>query len=86
MPVNKIYPLEKVMSALDHHLQITKRKVFIAYLLLNHERFSFTRSSPEKLKAFSDFLSAAKVNFTCRKSFGEDIQTACGQLVIGLRN
>ena len=48
----------------------------------NNERFSFTRSSPEKLKAFSDFLSASKVNFTLRKSFGEDIHAACGQLCL----
>ena len=118
MPVNKLYPLEKVMSALDHHLQITKRKVFIAYLMLNnvndslkhaeglvkmletrgkysylyhvnliqfhsnYERFPFTQSSPEKLKAFSNFLSAHKVNFTLRKSFGEDIHAACGQLCL----
>lgn len=34
MPVNKRYPLDAVMRALDRHIQKTGRKVFIAYILL----------------------------------------------------
>ena len=44
------------------------------------ERFKFQRSSPEKLLAFSQILTDHHLNFTIRKSFGEDIQAACGQL------
>ncbi|MCX6816352.1 MAG: radical SAM protein [Candidatus Beckwithbacteria bacterium] len=119
MPVNKLYPLKQVMSVLTEHLKLTKRKIFIAYLLLNNvndspehsqalvkliksqgrlnylyhvnliqfhtykERFEFQRSSPEKLRAFGQILTANHVDFTVRKSFGEDIQAACGQLCLG---
>lgn len=124
MPVNKLYPLKQVMAVLTEHLQLTKRKIFIAYLLLkgindspNHaqalvkliksqgplnylyhvnliqfhsykEKFEFTRSSPEKLKAFGQILTDQHVDFTVRKSFGEDIRAACGQLCakMGLRS
>lgn len=34
MPVNKRYPLEEVMDALDEHIQQTSRKIYIAYVLL----------------------------------------------------
>lgn len=118
MPVNQLYPLKQVMAELTQHLQLTKRKIFIAYLLLKgindspkhaqalvkliksqgplnylyhvnliqfhsyKERFKFQRSSPEKLLAFGQILTDHHVNFTVRKSFGEDIQAACGQLCL----
>lgn len=118
MPVNKLYPLKQVMAVLTEHLQLTKRKIFIAYLLLKgindspkhaqalvkliksqgqlnylyhvnliqfhhfKERVEFKRSSPEKLLAFGQILTDSHVNFTIRKSFGEDIQAACGQLCL----
>ena len=34
VPVNKTYPMENVLEALDEHVNITNRKVFIAYLVL----------------------------------------------------
>ncbi|MGN7357225.1 Cfr family 23S rRNA (adenine(2503)-C(8))-methyltransferase [Paenibacillus sp. SAF-054] len=34
MPINHHYPLEVVMGLLDEHIQTTKRKVYIAYILL----------------------------------------------------
>lgn len=34
VPQNKVYPLAEVMKVLDEHLVQTKRKIFIAYLLL----------------------------------------------------
>jgi 23S rRNA (adenine-C8)-methyltransferase len=106
------------MAELTKHLQLTKRKIFIAYLLLKDvndspkhaqalvkliksqgqlnylyhvnliqfhrykERFEFERSSPEKLLAFGQILTDHHVDFTVRKSFGEDIQAACGQLCL----
>ncbi|MEK7064001.1 MAG: radical SAM protein [Patescibacteria group bacterium] len=34
MPITRTYPIEKVLVAIDNHLKITNRKVFIAYILL----------------------------------------------------
>jgi 23S rRNA (adenine-C8)-methyltransferase len=34
MPVNRIFPLSEVMKALDHHIILTKKKVYLAYVLL----------------------------------------------------
>jgi 23S rRNA (adenine-C8)-methyltransferase len=34
MPVNKLYPLAQVMPVINQHIAKTKRKVFLAYLLL----------------------------------------------------
>ncbi|MGG4343315.1 Cfr family 23S rRNA (adenine(2503)-C(8))-methyltransferase [Paenibacillus lautus] len=34
MPINNHFPLEEVMTVLDEHIQQTKRKVYIAYILL----------------------------------------------------
>jgi len=34
MPITTAYPIEKVMAAIDQHLAITNRKVFLAYILL----------------------------------------------------
>lgn len=35
MPVNRMYPLKQVMKAVNEYIKITKRKVFLAYLLLD---------------------------------------------------
>src|SRR3989344_9318020 len=34
MPITTAYPIEKVMAAIDQHLAVTNRKVFLAYILL----------------------------------------------------
>jgi len=34
MPINHHFPLEKVLAVLDEHIRNTKRKVYIAYILL----------------------------------------------------
>jgi 23S rRNA (adenine-C8)-methyltransferase len=34
MPITTAYPIEKVMAAIDQHLTVTNRKVFLAYILL----------------------------------------------------
>lgn len=116
MPVNQLYPLNQVMASINDYLALTKRKVFLAYLLLNKindsskhaqalvnlikaqgkfsylyhvnliqyhnsiSNSSFKRSSLETLTVFSQYLTKHKVPHTIRKSFGEDIQAACGQL------
>lgn len=116
MPVNKLYPIAEVMAAVNQHLQTTKRKIFLAYLLLNNindtlahaaalvkliksqgnysylyhvnliqyhaslANSDFKRSSAETRATFSQYLTKNKIPNTIRKSFGEDIQAACGQL------
>lgn len=52
-------------------------------LIQYHESVSesrFRRSSADRLAAFSDYLTKNTIPNTVRKSFGEDIQAACGQL------
>jgi len=39
-----------------------------------------TRSSPERVKAFAAILSEAGIVTTIRKTRGDDIAAACGQL------
>ncbi len=40
MPVNKAYPLDKLMGAIDYYLNNTNRKIFIEYILLDGENDS----------------------------------------------
>lgn len=51
MPVNKTNPLPEVFAALDEHAEATKRKIFIAYLLLEGEN-----DSDAHAKAVVDWL------------------------------
>jgi 23S rRNA (adenine2503-C2)-methyltransferase len=49
-------------------------------------RSGFARSRPERLRRFADILSAAGIVTTIRKTRGEDIDAACGQLVGQVRD
>jgi len=40
----------------------------------------FTRSSPERIRRFADILQRAGITVTTRKTRGDDIAAACGQL------
>lgn len=40
MPINKPYPLEKLMAAIEHYIEATNRKVFIEYIMLKEENDS----------------------------------------------
>jgi len=46
----------------------------------------YKRSKPERIKAFSDFLRDRKILTTTRKTRGDDIDAACGQLVGRVEN
>jgi 23S rRNA (adenine2503-C2)-methyltransferase len=46
----------------------------------------FARSQPERLRGFADILSAAGIVTTIRKTRGDDIDAACGQLVGQVRD
>ncbi|MBP3299981.1 MAG: 23S rRNA (adenine(2503)-C(2))-methyltransferase RlmN [Clostridia bacterium] len=48
---------------------------------MNHvEEREFSPSSPERLRRFSDLLTARGINVTCRRKLGKDIDASCGQL------
>ena len=49
-------------------------------------RPDFRRSSPGRVKAFTEALSAMKIEFELRKERGGDIVAACGQLAGSMRN
>jgi 23S rRNA (adenine2503-C2)-methyltransferase len=49
-------------------------------------RSGFARSRPERLRRFADILSAAGTVTTIRKTRGDDIDAACGQLVGQVRD
>ncbi|ACX65640.1 23S rRNA (adenine(2503)-C(8))-methyltransferase CipA [Paenibacillus sp. Y412MC10] len=51
MPINNHFPLEEVMTVLDEHIQQTKRKVYIAYILLRG-----INDSTKHAKAVADLL------------------------------
>jgi 23S rRNA (adenine-C8)-methyltransferase len=51
MPINERYPLQEVMDALDRHIRLTGRKVYIAYILLHG-----INDSKEHAKALAHLL------------------------------
>ena len=112
MPVNKAYPLEKLMDAVDAYAEKTNRKVFFEYLLLDgindttaeahalakllrhnfrlyhvnlikyHDTNVFTPTETNKRLKFMGWLQEHGVPVTHRRTFGEDIDAACGQLAV----
>lgn len=51
MPITKIYPIEDVMKSLDEHIKTTKRRVFLAYILLGG-----VNDTQEHAKALVDLI------------------------------
>ncbi len=48
---------------------------------MNHvDERDFSPSSPDRIRRFSDLLSASGINVTCRRKLGKDIDASCGQL------
>lgn len=113
MPVNKKDNLETLKVALKNYFQITKRKVFLEYIMLdgindtaldakqlsdfvysvgnthllhvNLIRYNTTSedlkpSSRTRTQLFKQELEKHQVHATIRKSLGEEIKAACGQL------
>ena len=113
MPVNKKDNLEALKNALKKYFQITKRKVFLEYIMLdgindsaldarklaeyikaigsshllhvNLIRYNTTSedlkpSTKNRTQSFKQELEKYHINSTIRKSLGEEIQGACGQL------
>ncbi len=113
MPVNKKDNLESLRKALQEYFQVTKRKVFLEYIMLdgvndtaldarklsefigsightqllhvNLIRYNTTSeqlvpSSKTRTQNFKMELEKYRISATIRKSLGEEIKAACGQL------
>jgi len=113
MPINKKDNLENLRDALKKYFTITKRKVFLEYIMLdgindtaldaklladfiysignthllhmNLIRYNMTSeelkpSSKTRTQLFKQELEKHNINATIRKSLGEEIEAACGQL------
>jgi 23S rRNA (adenine(2503)-C(2))-methyltransferase len=113
MPVNKKYNLETLRNALKKYFQITKRKVFLEYIMLdgindstldarqlaqyiksignahllhvNLIRYNTTSadlkpSTKDHAFRFKNELEKLHIHATIRKSLGDEIKGACGQL------
>ena len=114
MPVNKIYPLDKLLKACADYIAKTNRQITFEYVLLkginsdlqNARKLStiikrlklgkinlipanaipeYGIEPPNTLEVllFRDALLKAGVTVTLRKSRGQDIEAACGQLRLG---
>lgn len=112
MPVNKPYPVEKLMAAVETYAEKTNRKVFFEYLMLKgindtpaeaealahvmsrnrrlfhvnlikyHDTDAYKSTPTPERQAFMDRLERAGISVTHRRTFGEDIDAACGQLAV----
>jgi 23S rRNA (adenine2503-C2)-methyltransferase len=77
--------LEGVNDSPQHarELAAISRRVRCKYNLIPFNPFpnsEFRRSDPERIRAFAEILARAGVTVTTRKTRGDDIAAACGQL------
>ncbi len=115
MPIDKKYPLEAVLKAVDDYIKETNRQVMFEYVLIKDvndsdecaEELSRLMKKPlyyvnlilynathsagsgqagvlkpsdtKRVEGFKAVLSKAKINFSQRYRFGDDINAACGQ-------
>src|SRR3989344_670303 len=77
MPINVAFPIKKLLAAVDFYIEKTNRKVMFEYLFT---AAPLRASSQSRQTRFFDILKKAGVSCTFRRSFGEDIKAACGQL------
>lgn len=113
MPINRQYDLIKLREALQKYFELSNRKVFLEYVMLdgtndnqkdaddlarfvksigklqllhinliryNSTGSKFKSSSKEQTLKFKNYLLGQNLSVTIRKSLGEEIQGACGQL------
>ena len=110
MPVNKKYPLDKLIEACKRYPLKNRQRITFEYILLKEVNDSvehaeklwrllkgikakinlikfneypgceFSAPEPERIKKFQKFLFDKGITAILRKSKGEDILAACGQL------
>ncbi len=70
-------------EALAHEAAALARRVRCKYNLIPFNPFTrsgYRRSAPERIRRFAEILQSAGVTVTTRKTRGDDIAAACGQL------
>ena len=110
MPINRTYPLEKLLAACRQYPSAPSRRITFEYILIKgvndsekdarrlakllqpirckinlipynpHEGCDFDRPSEEVIQAFYDILFDKNYTVIIRRSKGQDISAACGQL------
>jgi len=110
MPINRKYPLEKLMEACRQYQPAPGRRITFEYILIKgindsvddaerlakllrpirckvnlipfntHEGCDFERPAEAVIQAFYDILFAENYTVIIRRSKGQDISAACGQL------
>ena len=60
--------------------KLMKKKLYHVNLLVYNSTGVFKPSSPDRIRHFQSILEKRGVSVTLRRSFGEDISAACGQL------
>jgi len=110
MPINRIYPLKKLLGACRRFPLPARRKITFEYVLLKdindtpedakrlisllkgipskvnlipfnaYDRAEFQRPDDESVLTFQDILTKGHILAFIRKSAGQDILAACGQL------
>jgi len=110
MPINRTYPLEKLLAACRQYPPAPGRRITFEYILIKgindsekdarrlakllqpirckinlipynpHEGCDFDRPSEEVIQAFYDILFDKNYTVIIRRSKGQDISAACGQL------
>lgn len=116
VPVNKLYPIEKLVKACEIYTNKTKKVITLEYILIKGKNDSYkdadelskiakrlnakvniipcsnsshTHTSPPDNAETVFFIETIKKKWkkvTLRKSKGNDIQAACGQLALGSIN
>ena len=110
MPVNRKYPLDKLLDACNIYILNTGRRITYEYALIEGVNDSkdhaaqlvsllkgslchvnlipvnrvagtgYEKASKKKISAFQEMLAASGINATIRRTLGQDIEAACGQL------
>ena len=88
VPINKKYPLKELIDACRDNAKIAPRRtITFEYVMLNLIPFNpfpnalYQCSSRSSIIRFKNYLNDAGIVTTVRKTRGEDIDAACGQLV-----
>ena len=112
MPINRTYPLEKLLAACRQYPAVPGRRITFEYILIKgvndsekdarhlakllqpirckinlipynpHEGCDFDRPSEEVMQAFYKILFDKNYTVIIRRSKGQDISAACGQLKV----
>jgi 23S rRNA (adenine2503-C2)-methyltransferase len=110
MPINKEYPLSRLLEATDKFSKITNKRVSFEYVLIKdvndsvscanelahlmknrlahvnllvynpHEFCNFEKPDKSVVLRFKKILEGKHIDCSIRKSLGDDISGACGQL------